>query len=34
MQARLPGVDDRKVIEAMGPKSKNTFLIWESPTKS
>jgi hypothetical protein len=34
MQARLGGVDDRKVIEAMGSTSKNSFVIWESPAKS
>jgi hypothetical protein len=34
MQARLAGVDDRKVIEAMGSTSQNTFVIWELPTKS
>jgi hypothetical protein len=32
MQARLPGVDDRKVIEAMGSTSKNSFVIWELST--
>jgi hypothetical protein len=34
MQARLPGLDDRKVIEAMGSTNGNTFVIWELPTKS
>jgi hypothetical protein len=34
MQARLTGVDDRKVIEAMGCTSKGTFVIWELSTKS
>jgi hypothetical protein len=34
MQARLAGVDDRKVIEAMGSTSENTFVIWELSTKS
>jgi hypothetical protein len=29
MQARLAGIDDRKVIEAMGSTSKNSFIIWE-----
>jgi hypothetical protein len=33
MQARLPGVDDCKVIEAMGSTSRNTFVIWERPQK-
>jgi hypothetical protein len=33
MQARLAGVDDRKVIEAMGSTSERTFVIWELPTK-
>jgi hypothetical protein len=28
MQARLPGIDDRKVIEAMGSTSGNTFIIF------
>src|SRR5271168_3118052 len=28
MQARLAGVDDRKIIEAMGSTSKGDFLIW------
>jgi hypothetical protein len=28
MQARLAGVDDRKVIEAMGSTSQNTFIIY------
>jgi hypothetical protein len=27
MQARLAGVDDRKVIEAMGSTSESTFVI-------
>jgi hypothetical protein len=34
MQARLTGVDDRKVIEAMGSTRNNSFVIWELPTKS
>jgi hypothetical protein len=29
MQARLAGVDDRKVIQAMGSTSKGDFVIWE-----
>jgi len=29
MQARLAGIDDHKVIEAMGSTSKNSFVIWE-----
>jgi hypothetical protein len=33
MQARLAGVDDHKVIEAMGSISKNSFVIWELPRK-
>jgi hypothetical protein len=32
MNARLPGIDDRKVIEAMGSTSDRTFVIWESAT--
>jgi hypothetical protein len=28
MQARLAGIDDRKVIEAMGSTSENTFIIY------
>jgi hypothetical protein len=28
MQARLPGIDDRKVVEAMGSTSANTFIIF------
>jgi hypothetical protein len=31
MQARLEGIDDRKVIEAMGSTSRATFIIWEKP---
>jgi hypothetical protein len=34
MQARLAGVDDRKVIEAMGSTSKGAFVIWELTAKS
>lgn len=34
IQAKLPGVDDRKVIEAMGCTSNNTFVIWESTEKA
>jgi hypothetical protein len=34
MQARLTGVDDRKVVEAMGSTSNNTFVVWELPKKS
>ena len=30
MQARLAGVNDSKVIEAMGSTDKSTFVIWES----
>lgn len=30
MQARLTGVNDHKVIEAMGSTSKNSFVIWET----
>jgi hypothetical protein len=32
MRARLPGIDDRKVIEAMGSTSDRSFVIWESAT--
>jgi hypothetical protein len=32
MQARLHGVDDRKVIEAMGCTTENAFVIWEAST--
>ena len=31
MQARFEGIDDRKVIEAMGSTSRATFIIWEKP---
>jgi hypothetical protein len=31
MQARFAGIDDRKVIEAMGSTSRATFIIWEKP---
>jgi hypothetical protein len=31
MQARFEGIDDRKVIEAMGSTSRATFIIWENP---
>ena len=31
MQARFGGIDDRKVIEAMGSTSRATFNIWERP---
>jgi hypothetical protein len=31
MQARFDGIDDRKVIEAMGSTSRATFIIWEKP---
>jgi hypothetical protein len=31
MHARLGGVDDRKVIEAMGSTNENAFVIWEPP---
>jgi hypothetical protein len=34
MQARLAGVDDRKVIDAMGTTSKGAFVIWELTAKS
>jgi hypothetical protein len=34
MRARLAGVDDRKVIEAMGSTSGNSFVIWESLAKN
>jgi hypothetical protein len=34
MQARLTGIDDRKVIEAMGSTSKNSFVIWEKGTRA
>ena len=34
MQARLAGVNDSKVIEAMGSTDNSTFVIWESSTKS
>ena len=32
MQARFEGIDDRKVIEAMGSTSRATFVIWERPS--
>ena len=31
LQARFCGIDDRKVIEAMGSTSPATFIIWERP---
>lgn len=31
MQARFEGIDDRKVIEAMGSTSRATFIIWKKP---
>lgn len=31
LQARFEGIDDRKVIEAMGSTMRATFIIWEKP---
>ena len=31
LQARLPDIDDRKVIESMGSTSRAAFIIWEKP---
>ena len=31
MQARFDGIDNRKVVEAMGSTSRATFTIWEKP---
>jgi hypothetical protein len=34
MQTRFEGIDNRKVIEAMGSTSRTTFIIWEKPAAS
>jgi hypothetical protein len=34
LHARFPGLDDKKVIEAMGCTSDNKFVLWNKSTKS